>query len=79
MALFIKQEIDKTELQKRIAKDLQDKAKNIPDLSDNVDLVEDSQYIKGTKKTTTLAWAWILILVVFIIMAVLIISNSLAK
>ena len=63
MALYMKQEQEKTELQKRIAAELADKAKNkSPDpATKNPDGVEDSAYMENTKRTTSLAWVWILI------------------
>lgn len=70
MALLVKQEIDKTELQKSIAKNLQDKLKNTPNISGSLDLVEDSQYMKGTKKTTSLARLWLLTLFAFLALIV---------
>ncbi|NTW61370.1 hypothetical protein HGB24_01610 [Candidatus Saccharibacteria bacterium] len=79
MGLFVKQEENRTELQQRIAKDLQDRvaerAKK-PDLPDGVD---DSQYIQGTKRTTSLAWLWILIIVVAIGLSIWLMSLRLAK
>jgi len=70
MALYTKQEVERTELQKRVAEGLQDKAKKARELSDGPDLVEDSAYIKGTKKTTSLAWVWILIVIAAVIVAI---------
>lgn len=63
MALFIRQDDERTELQKRIATELQGKAKKRVELADSPDLVDDSRYIKGTKRTTSLAWAWVLIVI----------------
>lgn len=63
MALFLKQDDDRSDLQKRIAAELQAKMAGKPKQQDLPDGVEDSQYIKGTKQTTTLAWVWILIIV----------------
>ena len=64
MALFIRQDEQRTELQKRLATELQGRAKEKSKLADLPDGVEDSEYIKGTKMTTSLAWAWILIIIV---------------
>jgi hypothetical protein len=63
MALFIRQDENRTELQKRLAAELQDRAKKNSKLTDRPDGVDDSQYIEGTKKTTSLAWAWLLIII----------------
>lgn len=70
MALFIRQDDERTELQKRIATELQGKAKKRVELADSPDLVDDSQYIKGTKRTTSLAWAWVLIVIVIVGIAI---------
>lgn len=55
----MKQNDTRSELQKRIAAELQDKAKQKPQPHERPDGVDDSQFIKGTKTTTGLAWAWI--------------------
>ena len=78
MALFVKQDVNRTELQKRIAKELQDKAKLSPGIDESPDLVEDSQYIKGFKHTTSLAWVWILLLIAFVCIAIWLIARGLA-
>jgi len=79
MALFIKQEVDRTELQKRIAEDLQIKARKSAELSKAPDLVDDSQYIKGTKRTTSLAWIWILIILAIVVLAIWLMITGLAR
>ena len=58
------QQDNRSELQKRIAAELSEKAKKKNDpTSDRPDGVEDSAYIEGTKQTTSLAWAWLLIVI----------------
>jgi len=66
MALFIRQDEEKSELQTRLATELQERAKDRAKLADRPDGVEDSEYIKNTKTTTSLAWIWILIVFVTI-------------
>jgi len=63
MSLFIKQENERSELQKRIAAELSEKAKKKAEgePSDLPDGVDDSAFIEGTKKTTSLAWVWVVI------------------
>ncbi|MNH42906.1 hypothetical protein D3C87_1814350 [compost metagenome] len=62
MALFVNQKDDRSELQKRIAAELQEKAKKkAQGVVDRPDGVKDSQYLKDTKTTTSLAWVWVLI------------------
>lgn len=56
------QKDDRSELQKRIAAELQEKAKKkAQGANDRPDGVTDSQYLKDTKTTTSLAWVWVLI------------------
>ncbi|MDK2899359.1 MAG: hypothetical protein PWQ10_546 [Patescibacteria group bacterium] len=64
MALFIKQDEEKSELQTRLATELQERAKERARLVERPDGVDDSQFIKGTKETSNLAWVWILVIVV---------------
>ena len=66
MGLFISQKDERSELQQRIAADLQQKAKQSSQKADRPDGVDDSQYIKGTKTTTSLAWVWVVIGVIFV-------------
>lgn len=62
MALHVNQENTRSKLQQRIADDLAEKAKK-KSLEENErpDGVSDSAYLQGTKQTTSLAWAWVLI------------------
>lgn len=62
MGLFVSQKDSRSELQERIAADLRAKAQQTTGSDDDSrDEVADSKYMEGTKETTTLAWAWILI------------------
>lgn len=61
MALFVKQTETRSELQQRIAAELQERAKQKARQDDLPDGVADSNYIKNTKQTTSLAWVWALI------------------
>ena len=61
MGLYMKQTESRSELQEKLARELQDRAKKKALEADLPDGVDDSQYLKGTKKTTSLAWAWALI------------------
>jgi hypothetical protein len=72
MALFVRQDQERSELQQRLAAELQERAKkraenDTPPLPD----IEDSSYLEGTKKTTSLAGVWIGIVVVALILAVI--------
>ena len=61
MGLFIRQEEQRTDLQQRVAAELQEKMRAKAAQADQPDGVDDSQYIKGTKQTTSLMWVWALI------------------
>ncbi len=79
MALFIQQNDNRTKLQERLETELRDKAKARADVDATLpDGVEDSNYLKGTKKTTTLAWIWIVLimLAIFGFLFFFIITNS---
>lgn len=64
MGLFVNQNDQRSELQERIAAELREKAK-ASSLQEKASLdgVEDVKYLEGTKQTTTLVWAWILIVI----------------
>lgn len=62
MALFVKQNQERTELQQRLAAELQEKARKKSMESDQPDGVTDSAYLKDTKQTTSLAWVWVAII-----------------
>ena len=61
MALFIRQNEDRSKLQGRLASELQEKAKARALEQERPDGVDDSRYLEGTKRTTSLAWVWVLI------------------
>ncbi|MDO4712478.1 MAG: hypothetical protein Q4B05_01050 [Candidatus Saccharibacteria bacterium] len=61
MGLFISQNDTRSKLQEKIAADLQAKVKQVQAGDASFDGAEDIGYLEGTKQTTTLAWAWIII------------------
>jgi hypothetical protein len=61
MALFIRQNDNRSQLQERLAAELQERAKQNASKADLPDGVTDSDYMKDTKQTTNLVWLWILI------------------
>lgn len=79
MALFINQDDQRTELQKKLVAELQDKAKKRADTLTDHDGVEDSRYIENTKTTTSLAWIWILIVIAVIAVVIRLIIVSMEK
>ncbi len=66
MALYLKQNDTRSELQKRVASELQEKARKAAEPADLPDGVTDSQYIKGTTGTSRFAWVWILAILLFV-------------
>ncbi len=75
MALFIRQDENRSELQKKLARELQEGAierdkKREKELMDSPDGIEDSRYVEGFKKTTSLGWVWLLIVILFLIIIV---------
>ena len=64
MGLFVNQQDRRSELQEKIAAELREKTKSSSLREDAaLDGVEDITYLEGTKQTTTLAWAWIVIVI----------------
>ena len=78
MALYVKQSDTRSQLQDKLAKELQDKAREKAKEAERPDGVDDSAYIQGTKTTSSLAWAWILIFaaIIGIIIWLIIVSAS---
>lgn len=61
MALFIRQNEERSELQQRLAAELQEKARTRAKSENELDDIEKSNYLQGTKRTTSLAWVWLLV------------------
>lgn len=71
MGIIFNQQDNRSELQKKIAAELAEKAKKKHDATHDLpDGVEDSAYIEGTKHTTSLAWVWMLIVAAVVVSAV---------
>ncbi len=71
MAIIHKQDSQRSELQKRISAELTEKAKKKNEFTgDRPDGVDDSRYMENTKQTTSLAWVWILIVFVGVVIAI---------
>ena len=71
MALFVKQETNRSELQKRISAELSEKAKKKAKEAESLpDGVDDSAFVQGTKQTTSLAWLWVLIVIAVVGVAI---------
>lgn len=71
MGIIVNQDDRRSELQKRIAAELAEKAKKKnTQISDMPDGVDDSAYMEGTSTTGRFAWAWILFIVAVVVGAV---------
>lgn len=70
MALFIRQDDNRSELQQHLAAELQERARKKVKDSSLPDGVDDSKYIEGTKQTTSLAWLWVIISTVVVILVI---------
>jgi hypothetical protein len=77
MSLFIRQDENRSELQTRIAAELQEKARKKAKEAELPDGVKDSAYIKGTKQTASTAWIWIVGLFFGLIAIVMLVISSL--
>jgi hypothetical protein len=79
MALFIRQNEERSKLQERLAAELQERAKLNAAKNDLPDGVEDSAYMKDTKQTTSLAWVWVLLVIVAIVATIWLIALNSAN
>lgn len=70
MSLHMKQSDTRSQLQDKLAKELQDRAKQKAFESEMTDGVEDSAYLKDTKSTSSLAWVWVVIVLAIIVLAI---------
>lgn len=65
MGIMMTKETDRNaELNRRISADLRARAQSA---RDDVDGVEDSEYIKDTKKTGKFTWVWIVLIVLAVL------------
>jgi len=76
MALFVRQDENRSELQQRLATELQDRARKKAEEADLPDGVTDSQYIKDTKQTTGLFGVWLVVAAVAIGIVIFLIITS---
>ena len=76
MALLQKQQEDRSELQKRIGTELQEKLRKRAELEPNApDGVADSVYMENKKESTPLMWLWLTLLAGFILFSLWIIIS----
>jgi len=76
MALFVRQDENRSELQQRLATELQDRARKKAEEAELPDGVTDSQYIKGTKESSSLLWAWLVIGVLVVAAVIILIVKT---
>lgn len=62
MGLYVKQSDTRSQLQEKLAQELQDRAREKAKQADLPDGVDDSAYMENTKVTSSLGWVWILII-----------------
>lgn len=79
MALFVQQNDNRTELQQRLATELQDKARKKAEEAELPDGVTDSQYMKNTQTTGRFAWVWIALGAAIVIAIIIFMIQTLAK
>ena len=67
MGLYVQRDEKMSDFQEKLAADLQEKAKRVQQKGGKqFDAVEDSAYFDGYKKTTSLAWVWVIIAILVI-------------
>lgn len=66
MAVIVTKQGRDSELQKRIQADM-DKKVTAGEHDDTPDFVDDSEYLKETKKTGKFGWVWLVLIVLAII------------
>jgi len=76
MALFVRQDENRSELQQRLATELQDRARKKAEEAELPDGVTDSQFIKGTKEASSLLWLWIVVGLLAVVAAIIVIINT---
>ncbi|HEX7484210.1 MAG TPA: hypothetical protein VF281_03595 [Candidatus Saccharimonadales bacterium] len=64
MGLFIRQDDNRSELQRRLAAELNEKARKRAELENQPlpDGVDDSTFVKDTTGTSKYAWVWIVLI-----------------
>lgn len=73
MAIIVSKDDDKNDpLNARINADLREKMAETAKISDDPDLVDDSEYAKDLKKTSKFGWVWIVLIILALISLVII-------
>lgn len=79
MGLYVKQSDTRSQLQEKLAAELQEKARAKAKEAELPDGVNDSAYIEGTRTTSSIAWAWIILIVAIIAAALILIIATASK
>jgi hypothetical protein len=61
-----------SELQSRISSELREKAQRTSLEQDDVDLAEDSEYVKHLQKTSRFGWFWFVLILLAVISVIII-------
>ena len=73
MGIMVEGNEEQSKLQERISADLRARSRaNSKDEDIDIDLVEDSEYLKGTAKTGRFSWFWFVLIVLAAIALVII-------
>ncbi len=71
MGILVEDNNERSRLQNRITADLRERA-NSTSKQEDVDLVEDSEYLKNTQKTNRFSWFWFVLIVLAILSLIVI-------
>ena len=71
MGILVEDTNERSRLHPRITADLRERA-NSTSKQEDVDLVEDSEYLKNTQKTNRFSWFWFVLIVLAILSLIVI-------
>ena len=78
MALFIRQNEERSKLQERLVAELQEKSRKNFEKANGVD-IEDTEYMKDLKETTSLSWVWLIASIIAAIVVIWLVIVSSGK
>lgn len=70
MALFIRQDDNRSKLQERLVAELQERAKKSAESGEVIDGVHDSRMLEDTQTSTSFVWIWVLVVLLVVAGAV---------
>jgi uncharacterized protein HemX len=77
MGLYVRKEEQRSKLQEKIAAELREKAKRNESMEmPTVDGVDDSNYMEGTKNSSSLLGVWLVLLVLGVVAVIYLIVRS---